>query len=96
MSLVKRSQKWGIVIEVALVVTAWAIGAAFGVFAFHTPAARHVVVARPKIGAKATLSQVAANFAGAPYVTAALSELPGFTCQGWSDHKSWVVIRCVK
>jgi len=56
---------------------------------------------RPRISSEATWKQVQANFAGKPYVSGSLTELPGFKCAGWTagsaaTDSGWVVIRCSK
>jgi hypothetical protein len=53
--------------------------------------------ARPSISPAANLTQVRENFTGKPYVHGGLSELPGFTCDGWTNGKAghgWIVLVC--
>ena len=91
--------KWVPVIQIALVLVAFVIGAWFGVLAFHTKPARTIVDTRPRISAHASLAQVNANLKGKPYVSGQLAELPGFKCQGWTNgakNHGWVVIRCTR
>lgn len=100
-TLLPQSPKWGPVIEVLLAAVLFGSGLTTGIEAFHTAKAQthRVVDARPRISSKATYAQVVANFAGAPYVSGQLSELPGFQCQGWTAGATghgWVVIRCSK
>lgn len=98
--LLKRSTRWIPVIYAVLV----AVGATalfFGGYEYGQgfPVVTVVHTARPTISPAASLAQVRANIAGKPYVHGGLSELPGFTCDGWTNGKAghgWIVLVCAK
>ena len=83
-----------------LLLAAIALGSAFVTgIEIGTKPAKTIVqkVDRPRISSQASTAEVEANFSGKPYVHAALSELPGFDCKGWTNGANgsgWVTILC--
>jgi hypothetical protein len=99
--IVPQSVKWLPVIYAGLAV--WGLACAFitGLYfsAPHAVTHNHKTPERAFISSGASLAQVNGNLKGKPYVHGSLSELPGFTCDGWTNGKNgtgWVVIRCFK
>lgn len=96
----RKSRRWIPAVYVLLALALYAAAFAAGLLE-HAPLTRvrTVHVVRPPISARASLAQVAANFAGRPYVHGQLQELPGFDCYGWTNGANgsgWVVLRCSK
>ena len=96
--LLKTSTRWIPVVYVVLVALA-VIAVFFGGYECGQGFPVVKRVPRPLVSRSASLAQVRANFAGKAYVHGALSELPGFACDGWTNGKAghgWVVLVCSK
>ncbi len=99
--LIPQSVKWLPVCYAGLAVIGLASAFITGLYfsAAHTVTHNHTSPERAYISSSASLAQVNENLKGKPYVHGSLSELPGFTCDGWTNGKNgtgWVVIRCWK
>src|SRR5581483_26348 len=94
MALIRKSTRWIPAVYVLLVASAIGSGAITG--RYWNAGTTTVYVQREKISARASASQVRANFAGKPYVVGGqLSELPNFKCNGWTRgarSHGWVVL----
>lgn len=100
--MIPKTRKWVPVIEAALALAAFALGAAFGILAFHSSPPKTVTktAVRQGIVNGLGLAAVRANFTGPPVGKVQLPELTGYRCSLWVENPArtapskWVDLLC--